>query len=534
LHIACNEREDQQGIYKPSEMSGDESSDKKSTHKKGKNKKLHASEPQDDNVDAGLDDYTSRDTLVTGDSLLDALDELGLVMGPAGFAKKLGVGLAAASVVGGVYLLARMVLVPDGCVGLSTHNGRPVFLRPGRYTIISPTHSYIEHVSVNQPLIKHGPITIVTINRGELGLSWKNGHQLLLEQGRHILIAPHVYKKSKKISEQFIKLGPLKRILVQQGEVGIGYDTGKLEVLQPGLHIRNSPTYRFRSFVSVQAQVKRLETLKVNTNDGIAINVGAILTYRIDDPAVAFRDVKDVSQALQDRAEATLTSIFLHHSIDDIAPTLPSTQSNRVAAVPGGMEEDDVADDQEKKGRKKGKAKEKGVTIADTPEETISSRFSDIVREAFLSQLKDSVEDWGVTLLDMSIEQLEFNDAALMKLLAERASNKLKTAADRATISAKAATGIQKAEGLAQEQRIKADADLYTAEQRAKGARLQENSALARELEMLRAMKEVVAAAGDKTTFIPWNMFLDMRNGGDFWLRDGASSDKASSAKYRS
>lgn len=127
----------------------------------------------------------------------------------------------------------------------------------------------------------------------------------------------------------------------------------------------------------------------------------------------------------------------------------------------------------------------------------------------------------------MSIEQLEFHDQDLRKLLGQRASNKLQTASNKANIAAQAATGIQKAEGVAQEQRIRADAELYTAEQRAKGARLQEDTALARELAILRGLKEVVEAAGNKTTFIPWNMNLDVRDGGaGYWLNDGNSSNR--------
>lgn len=72
-------------------------------------------------------------------------------------------------------------------------------------------------------------------------------------------------------------------------QVGISYDAGKLEVLLPGLHIRKSPTFRFREFVSVQEQVRHLEPLKVNTNDGIAILVNAIITYRVEDPVRAYR-----------------------------------------------------------------------------------------------------------------------------------------------------------------------------------------------------------------------------------------------------
>jgi hypothetical protein len=58
------------------------------------------------------------------------------------------------------------------------------------------------------------------------------------------------------------------------------------------------------------------------------------------------------------------------------------------------------------------------------------------------------VATWGVALIDMSIEKLEFGDQALRDLLTNRASNKLETASNRANIAAQAQTGIQKAQGL--------------------------------------------------------------------------------------
>lgn len=88
--------------------------------------------------------------------------------------------------------------------------------------------------------------------------------------------------------------------MIYHYQVGISYDTGKLEVLPPGLHIRTSPTFRFQEFVSVQEQVRRLEPLKVNTNDGIAIMVKAIITYRIEDPVRAYR-VRALSKLIDHR-----------------------------------------------------------------------------------------------------------------------------------------------------------------------------------------------------------------------------------------
>jgi len=211
---------------------------------------------------------------------------------------------------------------------------------------------------------------------------------IILEQGRHILQAPHTFEGHKKISDQLIEMGPYRRILVHEGEVGVAYDTGKLQILEPGLHIRTSPTFKFKEFASVQAQVKRLDPLKVNTNDGIAIVVSAVITYMIEDPSKAYKDVQNVNQALFDRAEATLTSIFLHHSIDEIAPTLPGNKNEMVSSPGGGAfrdddDDDDDVDPKQKKGGKGKKGKDKKVDFT-----TPNLLFSDIVREAFLDQLR--------------------------------------------------------------------------------------------------------------------------------------------------
>ncbi len=72
-------------------------------------------------------------------------------------------------------------------------NGRAVFLAPGRYVLFSFFHNLIRRADINENLIKFGPITIVTVEKGHLGLSTKNGDVIILQPGRHILEAPHKY-----------------------------------------------------------------------------------------------------------------------------------------------------------------------------------------------------------------------------------------------------------------------------------------------------------------------------------------------------
>ncbi len=321
------------------------------------------------------------------------------------------------------------------------------------------------------------------------------------------------FVESKNINQKLVELGPTKLVTVDDGEVGIGYDSGKLEVLQPGQHKRTSQTWRIAQFLSIRDQVKRLERLVVNTNDGVQICVNAIITFKIIDAEKACREVTNVIQALSDRAEATLTSTFLHHSIDEIAPTLPKANK-------------------EKKGIHHHNHEDKGKEVV-----LDQQLFSDIVREAFMTDLKEFVTSWGIALLDMSIEKLEFSDKVLKQLLTERAANKLKTAADKANIAGQVTTGIKKAEGEAEQQKIIANAELYTAEQRAKAARLLDTP-LARELAILKAQKEIIEAAGSKATFIPWNMKIDINGGQEgnnnsYWLQERPEGPQQSQSSIR-
>jgi hypothetical protein len=50
-------------------------------------------------------------------------------------------------------------------MGLTLHSGQPVILRPGRYVLLSPLHSFVEQKSINDDLIEFGPITVVTIKK---------------------------------------------------------------------------------------------------------------------------------------------------------------------------------------------------------------------------------------------------------------------------------------------------------------------------------------------------------------------------------
>ncbi|CAF1675999.1 unnamed protein product, partial [Didymodactylos carnosus] len=105
-------------------------------------------------------------------------------------------------------------LVKDGELGLAMLNQTPKFLAPGRYTFVSPFNHLVDVVSITEKLITLSNIQIVTINQGELGLSRRNGVTILLDPGRYILKAPHVFEKTTEANAQYIELGTYRRITV--------------------------------------------------------------------------------------------------------------------------------------------------------------------------------------------------------------------------------------------------------------------------------------------------------------------------------
>jgi regulator of protease activity HflC (stomatin/prohibitin superfamily) len=383
-------------------------------------------------------------------------------------------------------------LIRDGELGLAMINLSPKFLAPGRYTFYSPFDHLLGVVKITDKLIKLGNIQIITINQGELGLSRRNGETILLDPGRYILIAPHIFESSTQANAQYIELGTYRRITVPVGFVAVAFDIGKQIIIRPedtesGPFETNSPTFLFdkeNGFQSVQLQVRELDELKVNTRDGITITAKGLITYRIHDPRAAFMTVQDIHGAVKRAAEATLTSLFLNSAIDEIAPPVPQKPIEK-----------DL------------------IELQSTGD---NENFSQHIRDAFLESFSHKVNQWGVELQDLNIEKLEF-DNSVKDLLRKRAQARVETATSLANMRSQTDIAMQQADREKQQAQIhaeaeafvvrtKADADFYAAEQHANAAKLLQEVPLSAQLELKRLDVEMVKATGDRTTFMPMNM----------------------------
>lgn len=431
-------------------------------------------------------------------SLYDELEERNLLESP-GLASGIGLNL-----------------IQDGQLGLAMFNRSPKFLAPGRYTFLSPFNHLIRVVSITDKLIALGNIQIVTVNQGELGLSLRNGESILLDPGRYILTAPHVFDRSTPANAQYIELGTYRRITVPVGFVAVAFDIGKQIIIRPedtesGPFETNSPTFLFdkkTGFQSVQLQVRELDQLVVNTRDGITIIAKGLITYRIHDPRIAFMTVQDIHGAVKRAAEATLTSLFLNAAIDEIAPPVPEKPTDK-----------------------------KLITLKSSSEEM---NFNQHIRDAFLHDFSHKVSQWGVELQDLNIEKLEF-DNSVKDLLRKRAQARVETATSLANMRSQTDIAMQQADREKQQAQIraeaeayvvrtKADADFYAAERHAQAAKILQEVPLSAQLELKRLDVEMIRATGDRTTFMPMNLHIgdigmvDKQNSKMYWASATAAN----------
>src|SRR5690349_19702216 len=72
--------------------------------------------------------------------------------------------------------------------------------------------------------------------------------------------------------------------VINEGFRGISYNSGKLEVLEPGIHILLSPTHVFDKEIPINKdEVVRLHEFEIKTADSVPAMIQADFTFRIED-----------------------------------------------------------------------------------------------------------------------------------------------------------------------------------------------------------------------------------------------------------
>eukprot|EP00742_Colponemidia_sp_Colp-10_P006953 GILJ01007462.1.p1 GENE.GILJ01007462.1~~GILJ01007462.1.p1 ORF type:complete len:518 (-),score=65.61 GILJ01007462.1:1629-3182(-) len=318
------------------------------------------------------------------------------------------------------WAFCRMELVREGELALTWNGDKPEVLGPGRHVLFKPTNSLDRIVKISDPVIVHGPISIIRVQDGQLGygLDTETGHPVLLSPGKHVINSP-TFKFQRFLVLDAVQndIGTFTLIRIETGNVGIAYRNAELKVLGPGFHLIVPPD-RFRCVVSTQQCILELPHMLAESSDYVQLAIKADVFYRIVDPEKTFSNIKDIDISIRETAVATLCGIIRNSTLAEIGQSAKATYNKVVVASGGG-----------------------GGEVSAPP---YHQSFYKYVHDQFIETLHDHVmSDWGVSIENIRIESLKIANERLAQDISSQAVIYAKTQA--ALANAQSETQVQAA-----------------------------------------------------------------------------------------
>eukprot|EP00746_Dinoflagellata_sp_MGD_P069212 gnl/MRDRNA2_/MRDRNA2_28371_c0_seq1.p1 gnl/MRDRNA2_/MRDRNA2_28371_c0~~gnl/MRDRNA2_/MRDRNA2_28371_c0_seq1.p1 ORF type:complete len:798 (+),score=166.15 gnl/MRDRNA2_/MRDRNA2_28371_c0_seq1:99-2492(+) len=320
----------------------------------------------------------------------------------------------------------NILRVPKGQVVKAIDAGRPELLGEGLHVIDSATFSSNGLASLTDQCITHGTITLLRVNKGEVAAAWHSNEPLLLDTpGRYGYDDSNfVFVRHQSLADKVITLGARKIVMVNAGEVGISYNKGVLQVLEPGRHILEDASHVFDDFLSTQQRILRLTPrvpeqkalmvgrddnenkglfLVCETKDFVKVGLRADVFYSVANPSLTIQVVKrqEIDELVYETAVATLTNVVRCTALNEVAQN----------AMPSAVS---------------AKAHQEDAVNAQAVGQPSAPLFFDRAHDEFLSKLHDDFQQrYGIEIINIRIENFRImND----ELASNISSQVLKTA----------------------------------------------------------------------------------------------------------
>lgn len=361
-------------------------------------------------------------------------------------------------------------------VALVSYKGKYYFKGEGFQFVLLPWSKIERRANVNEPLIQHGPHTIVRISDGSLGYAENRstGDLILLGPGTHHSEDPQfVYKGTLTFgdtsnnqtnyshydegrgvqnvrSNKGYPLGnQFTLVKIDIGKVGIKHtDKGDIECLQPGLHLIRTPD-RLEDIVSVQQEV--IDLVDQNrpaptfyTADNVGLKIESSVYYSLKDPRKGFTNgfnsQDDLEQTIRKESISTLTSIILTQSFSQIGRSQhPDAVARPNVALTPSTEE---------------------AAEQITPHDKINfSVFFETTHDEFITQLQQGFGDkYGIEFENIRITGIEFADPVLAGQITKNALLYTTTRAELENLKAQEEIDTKRAEYQSEVIRIEAEA----------------------------------------------------------------------------
>jgi|GEM_PF-4956208 len=357
------------------------------------------------------------------------------------------------------YTLFNTSLINNDEMGLVIDSeGKPKLLGTGWHTRF-PFDTFLGRKKLNTSYIEAGSLKIISVKEGELCycIDQATGQQKLLTAGRHVIdnaalkcrgfIDLNNPSKIQNIGGQEINVesGDLQIVRVENGQEGVLNRSGKLEILQPGLHVVRSPD-KFQNYIATTQQIQELEEAIIESRDNVPLRIKADVFYQVTDRVKALLNFgKDIVKFITDNAKATINSIVRNQSYMYVAQNPTGTY----AASAERKEDASIA-----------LSPDKPVTEnPQHPSSTTPSITAQTVHDVFMGIINNAFKDSGITISNIRIDAMTIASPELSREFAAQAKTTAETQTKLANLQAQASIQNQMAVNAANQKKIEAEAD---------------------------------------------------------------------------
>jgi regulator of protease activity HflC (stomatin/prohibitin superfamily) len=209
-----------------------------------------------------------------------------------------------------------------GQYGFAMNNGQPEIFFAGRHVLLSPLSSYYSTESIGNNNISVGPISIVRIPQGSIGLARANHLYEILLPGLHARNdASWALQSVESMDRDLISLGPIKLFIVRSGCARVCYNNGKVVIYREGRYAVNSATFTVNQLIPTQQQNLRFTKHLVLLDGGISMLVEGLLTYQVESVETLIYQLgdRDLKNSIEDVTKAELSRVFAAIHLEQIS-----------------------------------------------------------------------------------------------------------------------------------------------------------------------------------------------------------------------
>ncbi|CAB9514242.1 expressed unknown protein [Seminavis robusta] len=203
--------------------------------------------------------------------------------------------------------------VPGGSLKMAYDGrGNYKFHGPGVHQILDPYYSAnSDNVLISSQVIQNGDRCIVTVNQGFIGFCLERGQPVLLPPGMHQWKSSTLkFVQMIDLNQPVIKLGPWTLLTIDQGYMAVTQDNGVQKILDGGnVYLLTHRNHKFQKFVSTKIQTDELKRIEAASADNVIMLVDATVLWRVADVDTAVRMSVKTMNADGTKAESTTTKL---------------------------------------------------------------------------------------------------------------------------------------------------------------------------------------------------------------------------------